>query len=440
MKRQSGPAGRWALRAAVGSVLAVITAGAPIEAHAAEITRLATSFEKDDPFGMYLTAGYVRDQRKAKIVREWHQDGDVREVSELRWLQVEHRLDLDLRVGLWTDLEFRYTLPIVFSRDQRWDYARPAGQETGPGNSTITNNCLRADGTLYDPSCPTTNAGAQPIFEVPSASYRGGLGDMRFGLAYGLFNERKDPSKPNWIIGVDYQAPTATLNDPGAETLPSARGGIGDRHHRYTFYTALSKRRGAADPYFRVHYTLPWRAPGWYSNCDRPSEANMQAPENCGQGFWNRSETGTRAPHTGGIVFGSEFVPWDQGPHERVAVDLRLIANYVGPARTYNPMSDVLGKTLMTSDYLEVGGGLGLTAWAAEFLGFSLNGALTYATEHSLTGEEVGEDLNDDGVVRLNDRPELNPNFDHRVDAPSRRLRAHEMFHWRVDASVTFNF
>ncbi len=436
--RQSARSGLWSS----GWVLAVAVLAlfAPRPAVAAEITRLASSFEPDDPFGMYLTAGYVRDQRKGKLVREWHQDGDVREVSELRWLQVEHRLDLDLRIGLWTDLEFRYTLPIVFSRDQTWDYARPAGQETGPENSTLTNNCLRADGTLYDPSCPTTNAGAQPVFGVPSASYRGGLGDMRFGLAYALFNERKDPSKPNWILGVDYEAPTATLNDPTQETSPSARGGIGDRHHKYTFYTALSKRRGVADPYFRVHYTLPVRGPGWYSNCDHPSAENMQAPDNCGEGFWTRSRTGTSAPHTGGVTFGSEFVPWEQGPHQRVAIDLRLLANYVGPARYYNPLSDVLGKTLYTSDHLELGGAAGLTAWAADFLGFSLLGTLTYTTEHTLTGEEVGEDLSGDGVVRLDNRAELNPNYDHRVDVTSRRLRAHEMFHWRVDAKATFNF
>jgi hypothetical protein len=417
-----------------------IVAGA-LPVHAAEITRIATSFEPDDPFGLYLGAGYVRDQRKSRIVRERHQEGDLREVNELNWLQVENRLDLDLRVGLWVDLEFRFTLPVVFSRDQTWDYAFG----NGPERSTITTNCVQADGEQFDPTCAQTGAGQTPIFEVPNASYRGGLGNMRFGLSYALFNERKDPSKPMWILGVDYEAPTAALHDPSAPTAPDARGGVGDRHHRYTFFTAFSKRRGVADPYFKIHYTLPYRGPGWYSNCDNPDPRNMSVPENCGQGFWSRSRTGTVAPHTGGIIFGSEFVPWETGPHQKLALDLRVITRYVGPGRYYNPLSDVLGKTLQTSDYLEVGGAAGLTAWAAEYLGFSVLGTLTYATDHTLTGEKIGEDLTGpqgqpDGAVNLDRREELNPNFDHRVDMISRRFRATETYNWRIDVKATFNF
>ncbi len=412
-----------------------------VPSEAAEITRIASSFEPDDPFGLYLGAQYVRDQRRTALVREQHTGEGLAEVAELRHLMVENRLDLDLRVGLWVDLELRYTLPIIFSRDQTWDYA--AG--SGPDRASVTNNCVQANGQPYDPTCSTTGAGATPLFDVPAQSFRGGLGNMRFGLTYALFNERRDPSKPMWLLGIDYEAPTADLWDPTAPTARDARGGVGDRFHRYTFFTAFSKKLGAADPYVKVHYTLPWRGPGWYSNCQNPDPRNMSIPENCNTGHWTRNQVGTVAPHTGGVMFGSEFVPWEQGPHQKVAIDLRLITHYVGPGRHYNELTDVLGKTLTTDDYLEVGGGLGLTAWAAEYLGFTFRGTLLYATDHTVTDEQLGEDLTGpegrpNGGISFDQPVELNPNYDARVDAPGRRFRTRDSYNWRIDVGATFNF
>lgn len=419
-------------------VVAALMLAYPLSAQAAEITRIASSFEPDDPFGMFLSVGYVRDQSKAKIVREHHQNNTVEEVSELRYLMVENRLDLQARIGLWQDLEFSYRLPVIFSKNQTWEFA--AG--TDASNSTIINNCLQADGELLDPNCPPPGGvGTRPIFEVPAASFRGGLGNMHFGLAYALFNEKRDPSKPMWILGVDYEAPTADLWDPTVLTAADNRGNVGDRVHKYTFYTSFSKRLGVADPYFRIHYTLPVKGPGWYSNCDNPDPSRMQAPQNCGQDPWTRVETGIKPAHRGGVLFGSEFNAYEApSQHQKVAIDLRALANYTSEGRYYNELTDVTNKLHYTSDHLEVGGAFGLTAWAAEYVGLTARGTLTYVTEHNLTDEQIGKDLTGNGTVDLGNTNELNPNFDYRYDIVSRRFRTSEQFNWRIETTATFQF
>ncbi|MHB8879031.1 MAG: hypothetical protein ACYC8T_35465, partial [Myxococcaceae bacterium] len=266
--------------------LLALALAAPFTAGAAEITHVASSFEEKAPFGMFIDVGFQRTQHRAKIVREFHQQGETQDVTELRYTDIDTRLKLDLHLGLWQDLEFHYGLPIVFQQNRTWGYA----VGTGEHNSTIANNCLQANGELLDPGCATSGAGRRSLFDFSQGninSYRGGLGDMTFGLAYAFFNQKKDDTKPMWIVGVDYQAPTSDLNDPTAPTTPDARGAIGDKLHRYKAYTTFSKRVGAADPYFQLHYTLAYHGPGWYSNCDNPDPRTMGRPENCGTSQWS---------------------------------------------------------------------------------------------------------------------------------------------------------
>lgn len=410
----------------------------PLSATAAEVTRIASSFEEKDPFGMFLTVGYERTQSRSKIVREYYQQGESQDVTELFYTKVDQRLNLDLRLGLWQDLEFHYRLPIVFGLNQDWRYS--AG--TDDSNSTIANNCLQANGALLDPNCPQTGAGEQPIWGIPNASYRGGLGNMTFGLAYAFFHQDKDDTKPTWIIGFDYEAPTADRWTPSEATAPDARGRVGDRNHHYTWYISLSRRVGIADPYFKIHYTLPYRASGWYSNCDEPDIRRMGRPENCGTPEWDRSDTGIRLPHYGGILFGTEFNAYEvKSAHQKVAFDLRAIANYTSEGRYMNQLSDLSGKLQYTQEYLTVGGQFGFVAHAAEYVQLSAGTQLTYSTEHTLTDESIGKDTNNNGTVDVTANPrELNPSFDWRTDMVGRRLRATENWNFSLFINATASF
>src|SRR4051794_20185470 len=126
------------LRAVVLMLSTVSTA-----AHAAEITRIASSFEEGDPFGMFIDVGFERSQNRMKITRENHQFGTLQDVDELRFVDIDTRLNIDAHIGLYQDLEFSFGLPIVFGQDRRWRFAQTPGSPTNAGNSTITNNCVQ---------------------------------------------------------------------------------------------------------------------------------------------------------------------------------------------------------------------------------------------------------------------------------------------------------
>ena len=425
------------------AVIAALTLGVPFAASAAEITRIASSFEDDDPFDLFLDVGFERTQTRAKIVREQLRDGDatnVPEVNELWYKGVDARLNLAVAFGLWKDLEFSFKLPIVFQQNETWNFVSGTTQ----GNSTITNSCFNADGSLY---LDGVEGCVGRLFQVPQESYRGGLGNVHFGLAYAFFNQEKDDTKPTWIVGIDYEAPTAKQRDPNLDnTDPDGdRGNVGDRVHKYQLYTTFSRKMGVAEPYFKASHTIPVRGPGAYSNCDQssaPPPGNLGAPYNCYREPWTRQETGIKAPSQTALTFGMELVPFENAAKsQKFTLDLRLLGNYVGRGRYYNELSSALRKLLTSDDYLQVGGQVGITARAAEAFTIRASGNFLYNTDHLLTTEAIGQDLNGDGTVDTAvGSPELNPTFDWRYDLVSRRFRAIQSTTFRFDLGATFSF
>ncbi len=418
-------------------VLLIALLGA--SAGAAELTRVASSFEEKDPFGMFLDFTFDRIQDRGKIVREWYQLGDLQDVTELFYQRHETRLGIDAHIGIYKDLEFHLGVPIVFQSDRTWRYA--AG--TTNDNTTINRNCtLDPRGTL----CSNPGSGNGQLFQVgdpQSASYRSGLGDFTFGLAWNAFVQKKDPSKPNWTLRFDYTAPTAAVINPTLATTSASRGAIGDRVHRYTFSTAVSKKLGRhVEPYMGIAYTLPWRGPGFYSNCDDASDARQGRAENCGIEAWGRDETGVRPAHTGGAQMGIELTPFSREErHQRVTFDVRAFFNYVSEGRYYNELSDLFGKLLYTSDYGTVGGQLGFIGQAAEFVTLRASTSIAYNTERFLTNEQIGKDLNGNGTVDITAAPqEINPNHDFRIDRVGRRFRIQENYVFRIMVTAYFNF
>ncbi len=432
------------LRAAV---LALIAA-APWTSQAAEITRIASSFEEKDPFGMFIDVGFERTQERSKIVREFHQDGTVADVNELRFVNVDTRLNLGMHIGLWQDVELSFGLPIVFAQDRRWRFVQTPdpSQATDETTSSIYNNCVQVNGDVL-PNCPGTNR--LPMFNIgeDTNSYRGGIGNIHLGFAYGILNQKKDETKPDLIIGLDYEAPTAEMLDPTVATAATARGKIGDRIHKYRFYTSLSRRMGAADPYFSLYYQLPVRGPGWYSNCDHAEAQYLGRPDNCGTAEWSRAETGIKPPHEAGLKFGSEFILYERAEtHQRVALNATALVTYVSQGRYYNEVSDLFGRLLSTGDYVSLGGRVGVVAHLAEFIQLNLGFRMAYNTEHALTEEVIGKDLDPvdtpgHGMVEVNTKPlEVNPTFDWRADMVSRRFRVTESNIITFDATLSFAF
>ncbi len=415
---------------------------------AAEITRVASSFEPNDPFGMYADVTYQYTGHTAKITREWYQDMTSTDVTELRYKMQEHRLNADIHLGIFRDLELHFGLGYVFSQERQWGLA----EGTDGSNSTIINNCLLANGENVGGGTTTGRCGSpKSLFPLDpnkgAQSYRSGLGDLTFGIAWAPLNQKKDDAAPTWVLGFDYIAPVADAIDPSVPATQDMRGVVGDKIHRYKWYTAISKRIGFADPYFSLHYTLPWRASGFYSNCDHPSADRMARPENCADGdHWNRDATGTVPSHVGGFVFGSEFNIFESAnKHQKLALDLRGSVTYVSEGRYYNELSDLFGKLLYSGDYIQLGARAGLVGHAAEFIHLKVWGELAYNTEHMLTAENIGKDFTGNDMVDLPGSPtapaaEVSPNFDYRIDRVGRRFRIEEMFVVRAFIQVSFSF
>ncbi len=417
-------------------MLLALLAASPVRA--AEVTRVASSFEEKDPFGMFFDFTFDRVWDQGKITREWYQQGKLQDVDELRYSRDETRLGIDTFIGLFRDLELHVGVPIVFQQDRKWVFAK----DTTDANSTINRICGDARGT----PCATPGAGDGRLFEVGpngQTSFRGGLGDFTFGLAFNAFNQKKDDTKPTWTLRFDYTAPTSPALSPSTVTGTTARGAIGERVHKLAFSTAVSKRIGEYfEPYLQVLYVGPIVGPGFYSNCDDPRDERMARAENCGAGPWTRAETGIRPAHFGLVQFGNEISVFERPDrYQRVVIDLRAFFQYTSEGRYYNEVSDLMKKLLYTSDFGTVGAQVGFVGQAAEFVSLRAYGSVGYNTERYLTNENIGKDITSNGTVDITGTPqEINPNYDFRVDRTGRRFRMEEQVVWRLNVSASLNF
>ncbi len=459
------------MRRLQGALTAFAFAALAAPAAAAEITRVVTSGEPGNPFDIDISIRWDRFQERATITREMALDtgpgtpGTVVEAEELRFFRSRNALVPRVAIGLWKDLELHAELPYVLNDDNTWRFGVHYGKPTGGGPfnfSSIENNGIDPNGTsLSDPSAyPTppctdynpTLAGTQcPLFPVAPTTtvYHGGrAGDFKAGLAWGIFNDQKDDTKPFWLVGMDVTFPTATANDPFKDrtrdtwsspyAVPAKPGPFGERIWKWDVYTALSRRMGYIDPYVKAHATGMFKSSSTYSNCKHAAEMsdpsvplkqmNSNAPANCAT--WG-SDAEAKLPWVAGLTVGTEVVPYENPAElQRVSLDVRLFADYTSSHRFFNELTDATGKILMTEGYLTMGGLFGVYLRASKYVSLQATASLATRTSHYLTGESLGRTsgsvpAGDLSGVTLN--PDVNPNFDWRYDAPGRRFRITEV-------------
>jgi hypothetical protein len=436
----------------VGVLTAVLVIALACPAGAAEVTRIASSGDVDNPFDIDFSIRWERSQTRGKITRELVSDTGagypplVEDVTELRLTQVSNVVIPRVAVGLYQDLEFHVEVPYHLGDDTTWRYGFTSGVPVEPV-STIANNGIDANG-LPCASLPC------PFFPVsPSTTvYHGGkAGDVKAGLAWGIFSDRRDDTKPFWLVGLDVTFPSATLYDPGAgrdgnflspNALPAKAGPVGRKAWQFDFSTALSKRLGAIDPYFRAHLVAMRQSNDTASNCDHaaelaaasPAQMTSVAATNCTLKRW-KEDAGARLPFVAGVSFGSEFIPYeDLASSQKVTLDLRLSADYTSSSRWYNELTDATGKLLFTEPYVTVAARLGVVVQASENLGIQASASLGTQTPHFLTGESLGTS------DASGTSPDQNPNFDWRYDAPGRRFRLTEVNTFSLQAAGFLRF
>jgi hypothetical protein len=411
-----------------GAFTALALAAIAVPAGAAEITRIATSAEPGNPFDLDLGVRWDRTVESATITREKTgtapDPGVIVEGDRLRYLRTRNAIVPRIAIGLWRDVELHAEVPYVLGDDQQWRYGMHYGHATGPGTDSISTNSIDANG---NPCVP----GPCPIFPVDptTTDYHGGrAGDLKIGIAWGVFNDRKDDTKPFWLVGLDVTAPTATRWDPGKNRttdtwyspyrVQANPGPIGEKIWKWDFYTALSKRYRYFDPYVKAHAQLALKSASTYSNCDAVDAAtvpgtvqqmNSSAVAACAA---SASAAGAKLPFVAGMTVGTEVIPYeDARESQKLALDFRLYGDVTTSQRFYNELTAATGKLLQTEGYLEMGALAGLYLRASKYVLLTAQASIATRTSHYLTGES----------------DTTNPNFDWRYDAPGRRFRISEV-------------
>ncbi|WP_242341371.1 hypothetical protein [Anaeromyxobacter sp. SG66] len=432
------------LRLRALTICTLVALAAP--AGAAEITRVATS-ETGNLFDFHVSLRWDRTQLRGKLTREQGDPaanppfGANADVDELRYTRITNALVPRFAVGLHRDLEVHVELPYVLADDHSWRFALVNGLPV-EAVSTITNNTIDAMNQPCDPGGATC-----PLFPVGTNTtvYHGGrAGDVKAGVAWGIFSDARDDTKPFWLVGADLTFPTASAYDPAAGRSASWAsphvssgnpGAFGEKVWKYDLYTVLSRRLGPIDPYFKAHVTGMQRSSGTYSNCEHaaelarrsPAEATLAGAANCSS--WG-DDARARLPWIGGLTFGAELVPYENpSEDQKVSVDVRAFADYTSSQRFYNPLTDMSGKLHATEPYLTMGGLFGLYLRASRFVSLHASASLATQTAHFLSGESLGRggvaDAGKD-ITGVTANPDLNPNYDWRYDAPGRRFRFSE--------------
>ncbi|HTN51369.1 MAG TPA: hypothetical protein VML50_03110 [Anaeromyxobacter sp.] len=444
--------GRRRLRFEFAIAVACFLGASP--AGAAEITRLV-SVEKGEPFAMQLSARWDRLEEKASISREdtslataTPPFGGI-DAPQLHYRRLRNDLVSRLAVALFYDLELHVELPYVLSDDATYSPVSIGGTPIGPPSTTGG-----PDGPA-GPGCPSPPCALFPVGSPSSIVYHGGqLGDLMVGIAWAALSQLRDDTKPTWVLGVDATFPTAKKYDPAAGRrddwgspyfVDTSRGPLGEKIWKWDFYTAVSRRLGAFDPYVKLHVTAEAPSNATYSNCDHaadlaglagstgPQMASW-APANCAAGPW-KDRAGARLPWVGGLLFGAEILPFDDPrEHQKIAIDLRLWGDYTSSQRFYNELTDLSGRLHETQPFLTMGARAGLLLRASRYLALAGSASYEIRTAHFLSGESAGGDLSNPAD------PNLNPNYDWRYDAPGNRFRIGEATVFTVQASAVLDF
>ena len=87
---------------------------------AAEVTRVASSFDGENKFDLHFGVGYDFNFKKAALLREWSDANNPSStvVRDLLYQQFRHVVTPSMEIGLYKDLAVYVNLPVVVA-DQR---------------------------------------------------------------------------------------------------------------------------------------------------------------------------------------------------------------------------------------------------------------------------------------------------------------------------------
>jgi len=414
---------------------------------AGEFTDVIDAFDKqnDDPFDIKLDIGYERQYRSLVLRQETfnpavtpHEWDYYAYTDVAKYEQVTHILNMQMEIGLFRDLSLKLRLPLILS-----------------DNRTIT----KEDG-FY---------GSSELFPTSfKSAERSGVDYIAVGGWWGLLDQGRDDTKPNWTLFVEGRfgvGDTLTAACKSIDGTPcsdetydngdsfNTKGGISRGLNELAFGMHLSRRFAWMEPYFGLEAVLGWPKGG----------INFGVKGN------EDGQINDLPPMIGKLQFGIEFIPWDVPEEERkLVIGLGGGGWYHSEGREATPLFDALGVSpyFNNQDYVDFNGNgqndggdetSAINAWTgmtdvenymtfygrlfvmiqpAKYVKFRLGMDILHETGHFITKTDQCP------AGQIEDGKCLQYNWGHRpeIDEPGNRFRAEEAFLWNFFLDATAQF
>ena len=376
-----------------------------------ENTTVIDAFDHDDPFDANLSLALRQQWKSANIRRETGlaTGGYVSSDENVaKYRQSVSTLEIGADIGLFRDLALSFRLPLILADSRALE---------------------DLDGSASNPQRLQDPAG-EPLFAVPFKSpTRSGIDQIAVGLDYAILNQLRDPALPTWVLGLESRfsvgprlhacnaAAAVQCPDPAGgpnSNGPSRDPGVSRGMTTLALHTIFARRYGYIEPYagFRGQIDLP------AANSDFGATSDLNG------------NLLSRPPVVGTFTVGTEVYPYEnRESFQRLSLDFKVHGTYHSPGREYSELFDALGSsqarslrdgnpgafkgdsTTSAADpaaprvyftgitdqqaYGSLGGALGVTMQAGEYVKFNAGLGLTYAQRHLITATDAcNPDLN----------------------------------------------
>ncbi len=297
----------------------------------AEVTTVADAFDKDNPFDLNLVLGFTESLKHANIHRESQLSGLATggfipaTENVASYTSTTSTLLVGTDVGLYRDLALILRVPVILG------WSQSLGDLDGSSNYAAQR--------LADP------AGGQ-LFSVPFGSpTRSGIDYVAAGIDWGIFNQRRDATKPTWVVGIEghlavgtplhaCNATSGSVQCPTPGNPNVARDpGISRGMDAILVKSIWSRRFGYVEPYA-----------GFWGQIEFPQSGSDFGPWDPG-GPLQKSP-----PFLGSFALGMEVTPYEElEQFQRLSADFRVKGTYHSPGRDYSELFDALGSSQAAS-------------------------------------------------------------------------------------------
>ncbi len=383
----------------------------------AEVTSVVDAFDGDDPFDLNLTLGFQQTWKHSNIHRETplnqpglSSGGYVAGTENVAsYSRSTSTLLTGADIGIYHDLAVIFRLPIILSDSQ---------------------SLGDLDGSSNNPQLLQDSTGHQ-LFSVPFKSpNRSGIDWFSVGMDWAIYNQQRHPSKPTWVIGAEGRFSVGTplhacnanasvqCPDP-AHPTQNRDPGISRGMDSFGAHTVFSRRFGYVEPYWGL----------WFL-ADFPQSGTDYGATDTFQG-----SVVNHPPYVGWFSLGMEVIPWEHKEQfQRLVGDFRLTGTYHSAGREYSELFDALGSSQAPSlrtpnpggfaacgnggpscggaangssvadptqqqvfftgitdqqAYASVGGKIGATLQAGEYVKFNVGFGLQYDQSHLITAADA---------------------------------------------------